>query len=93
MFDAAASRCEAGEDDGGVLLSYLLSQYGPLMTLVDLAAVLRRNRKALRESLRNEPDADWVKGVMRARVAVGARDMFRTHDIAEFLQPDGHREG
>lgn len=93
MLDAAVSRCETDEYDGGTLLTYLLSQYGPLMTLVDLAAVLRRNRKALGESLRTEPDAPWVKAILRARVPVGARDMFRTHDIAEFLQRDDCHEG
>jgi hypothetical protein len=79
---------EVHHEEIGTLVGYLLAQYGPLMNMEDLAKVLRRNRKALREAMQSNPEADWVKAILSTRVTVGARDMFRTHEIAEMLQAD-----
>lgn len=88
MRGATAPQMEVHHEEGSALVGYLLARYGPLMTMEDLAEVLRRNRKALRESMHSNPDADWVQAILSTRVTLGSRDMFRTHEIAELLLSD-----
>lgn len=62
---------------------YLLHKYGPLMTLVDLAEVLRRSEDGLRVSL---PRRDPLYSALRAaRARLGRRTYFRTVTIAVVL--------
>lgn len=88
MRGATAPQMEVYHDESSTLVGYLLGRYGPLMTMEDLAEVLRRNRKALRESMQSNPDAEWVKAIVSTRVTLGSRDMFRSHEIAELLLSD-----
>lgn len=58
----------------------LLKNYGPLITINELATVLSRSAEGLRQSLRHE--SEWAKRVNSARVKIGKRIYFRTSEIA-----------
>jgi hypothetical protein len=61
----------------------LISQYGPLMSVAQLAKVLDRSAEGLRISLRTE--SDWSQPINNARLKVGRRVYFRTSEIARIL--------
>ena len=61
----------------------LIQQYGPLLTIVQLATVLKRSPEGLRVSLR--ADSNWARQINRARLRIGRRVYFRSLQIAEFL--------
>jgi hypothetical protein len=61
----------------------LVRQYGPLLSLEDLAIILDRSPKGLRISLRSSDE--WVRRINSARLRLGRRVYFRTSDIANVL--------
>lgn len=60
---------------------FLLKNYGPLLTINQLAEVLSRSADGLRQSLGRK--CDWSLGINAARVKVGKRIYFRTVEIAK----------
>ncbi|MET2521738.1 DNA-binding protein [Ralstonia pseudosolanacearum] len=61
----------------------LLSQYGPLLSLVHLAKILDRSADGLRQAL--YVDSEWARRINAAKVKIGKRVYFRTTEIGEFL--------
>jgi hypothetical protein len=61
----------------------LTKQYGPLLSVAQLAQVLDRSAEGLRISLRTE--SDWSKSINAARLKLGRRVYFRTAEIAQVL--------
>lgn len=61
----------------------LLSKYGPLLSLTQLANVLDRSPEGLRISLRTAND--WSIQLNTARLKVGRRVYFRTSQVASML--------
>ena len=61
----------------------LIKQYGPLLSVAQLAQVLHRSAEGLRISLRTE--SDWSKPINAARLKLGRRVYFRTAEIAQVL--------
>lgn len=61
----------------------LTAQYGPLLSIAQLAQVLDRSAEGLRISLR--ADAEWSRKINAARLKLGKRVYFRTADIAKVL--------
>ena len=61
----------------------LIKQYGPLLSVAQLAQVLHRSAEGLRISLRTE--SDWSKPIIAARLKLGRRGYFRTAEIAQVL--------
>lgn len=61
----------------------LNKQYGPLLSVAQLAKVLDRSAEGLRISLRTE--SDWSKPVNAAKLKLGRRVYFRTAAIALVL--------
>jgi len=61
----------------------LTGQYGPLLSIAQLAKVLDRSAEGLRVSLRN--DTEWAKQLNAAKMKLGRRVYFRTAEIAKFL--------
>lgn len=61
----------------------LTKQYGPLLSVAQLAQVLDRSAEGLRISLRNE--SGWSKSINAARLKLGRRVYFRTAEVAEVL--------
>jgi hypothetical protein len=61
----------------------LTKQYGPLLSVAQLAQVLDRSAEGLRISLRTE--SDWSKPINAARLKLGRRVYFRTAEIAQVL--------
>lgn len=64
----------------------LIAQYGPLLTLGQLAKILDRSTEGLRISLRAE--SDFARKVNAARVRLGRRVYFSSTKIAEVLGID-----
>jgi hypothetical protein len=64
----------------------LTKQYGPLLSIAQLARVLDRSPEGLRISLR--ASAKWVQQVNAARVRLGRRVYFRTSTISQLLSGD-----
>ena len=64
----------------------LTKQYGPLLSVAQLAQVLHRSAEGLRISLRTE--SEWSKPVNAAKLKLGRRVYFRTAEIALVLS--GH---
>jgi hypothetical protein len=64
----------------------LTKQYGPLLSVAQLAKVLDRSAEGLRISLRTE--SEWSKPVNAAKLKLGRRVYFRTAEIALVLS--GH---
>jgi hypothetical protein len=61
----------------------LIQQYGPLLNMQQLAAVLDRSPEGLRITLRSS--GEWVRQVNAARLKLGRRVYFRTSEIALVL--------
>lgn len=61
----------------------LTKQYGPLMSIAQLAACLDRSAEGLRISLRTE--SEWSKSVNATKLKLGRRVYFRTAEIAQVL--------
>jgi hypothetical protein len=61
----------------------LVKQYGPLLSLVQLALILDRSPNGLRITLRSS--GDWVSQINAARLRLGRRVYFRTSEIARVL--------
>lgn len=61
----------------------LTGQYGPLLSMAQLAKVLDRSAEGLRVSLRN--DTEWAKQLNATKMKLGRRVYFRTAEIAKFL--------
>nr|WP_255569055.1 DNA-binding protein [Comamonas sp. NLF-1-9] len=61
----------------------LLRQYGPLLSMAQLAKVLDRSSEGLRVSLLN--DSDWSRRINETRVKLGRRVYFRTIDVSKVL--------
>lgn len=61
----------------------LTKQYGPLLSVAQLAKVLDRSKEGLRISLRTE--SDWSRPINAAKLKLGRRVYFRTAEIAQVL--------
>jgi hypothetical protein len=61
----------------------LVKQYGPLLSLAELAMILDRSPEGLRISLRSS--GEWVSRINAARLRLGRRVYFRTSEIANVL--------
>lgn len=61
----------------------LTKQYGPLMSIAQLAACLDRSAEGLRISLRTE--SEWSKSINATKLKLGRRVYFRTAEIALVL--------
>ena len=61
----------------------LVKEYGPLMSLSELAMILDRTPAGLRSSLRSS--GDWIDGINAARLRLGRRIYFKTSEIANVL--------
>lgn len=61
----------------------LLDTYGPLLTVQQLADVLKRSTNGLRWSLRHQESMEEIRS---ARVRIGRRIYFRSGEIAEILE-------
>jgi hypothetical protein len=61
----------------------LIRQYGPLISMAQLAKVLDRSPDGLRITLRTS--GEWVTRINAARIQVGRRVYFRTSEIAVAL--------
>jgi hypothetical protein len=62
----------------------LVKQYGPLLSLTELAMILDRSPAGLRISLRSS--REWVNRINAARLRLGRRIYFRTSEIASVLE-------
>ncbi len=63
----------------------LLSSYGPLLNIEQLAEVLKKSPESLRISLRSTSN-EWSTEINSARKKIGRRLYFRTSEIAQFLE-------
>jgi hypothetical protein len=61
----------------------LTKQYGPLLSMAQLAQVLDRSPEGLRISLR--ASTEWVQRINAARLRLGRRVYFRTSEISQLL--------
>ena len=61
----------------------LVKEYGPLLSLAELAMILDRSPDGLRISLKSSND--WVSRINAARLRLGRRVYFRTSEIANVL--------
>lgn len=61
----------------------LTKQYGPLLSVVQLATILHRSSEGLRISLRTE--SDWSNRINSAKLKLGRRVYYRTAEIALVL--------
>lgn len=61
----------------------LTKQYGPLLSISQLANVLDRSAEGLRLSLRT--DSEWTRPINAAKLKLGRRVYFRTAEIAKVL--------
>jgi len=61
----------------------LTKQYGPLLSIAQLARVLHRSAEGLRISLR--ASSEWASAVNATRLKLGRRVYFRTVGIARLL--------
>jgi hypothetical protein len=62
---------------------FLFEKYGPLLTLAQLAKILDRSEEGLRLTLRNH--SPLARQLTSARLKIGRRVHFRTHEIASIL--------
>ena len=65
----------------------MVSQYGPLLSLVQLAELLHRSPDGLRLALRGTQP--YAYRINEARIKIGRRVYFRTAVIATFLETTG----
>lgn len=61
----------------------LTREYGPLLSVAQLAKVLDRSVEGLRICLRTE--SEWSKAVNATKLKLGRRVYFRTAEIAKVL--------
>jgi hypothetical protein len=61
----------------------LVKEYGPILSLAELAMILDRSPDGLRVSLRSS--GEWVSRINTARLRLGRRIYFRTSEIANVL--------
>ena len=61
----------------------LIKQYGPLLSINQLAGILDRSADGLRTTLRSS--GEWVNKINAARLRSGRRLFFRTVEVADFL--------
>jgi hypothetical protein len=61
----------------------LVREYGPLLSLSELAMILDRTPAGLRGSLRSSEE--WIRRINAARLRLGRRIYFRTSEIANVL--------
>ncbi len=61
----------------------LTKQYGPLLSVAQLARVLDRSAEGLRITLRT--DSGWSKTINLTKLKLGRRVYFRTSEIALIL--------
>lgn len=61
----------------------MMQQYGPLLSITQLAAILDRTPEGLRITLRSS--GEWVNKINSARLQLGRRVYFRTSEIAQVL--------
>jgi hypothetical protein len=61
----------------------LTRQYGPLLSVTQLAKVLDRSAEGLRISLRS--NSEWSRHINAAKLKLGRRVYFRTAEIAKVL--------
>jgi hypothetical protein len=61
----------------------LVREYGPLLSLSELAIILDRTPAGLRSSLRSS--GEWISRINAARLRLGRRVYFRTSEIATVL--------
>jgi hypothetical protein len=61
----------------------LVKQYGPILSLAELATIIDRSPDGLRASLRSS--GEWVTRINAARLRLGRRVYFRTSEIANVL--------
>ena len=61
----------------------LIKQYGPLLSINQLAAILDRSPDGLRPTLRSS--GEWVNKVNATRLRSGRRLYFRTVEVADVL--------
>ena len=61
----------------------LIKQYGPLLSITQLAILLDRSPDGLRTTLRSS--GEWVNEINAARLRSGRRWHFRTVEVADVL--------
>ena len=61
----------------------LTKQYGPLLSITQLAALLDRSPDGLRITLRSS--GEWVSKINATRLRLGRRVYFRTAEVASVL--------
>jgi hypothetical protein len=61
----------------------LAKQYGPLLSINQLAALLDRSPDGLRITLRSS--GEWVSKINATRLRLGRRVYFRTAEVADVL--------
>jgi hypothetical protein len=61
----------------------MIQQYGPLLNMTQLAAILDRTPEGLRITLRSS--GEWVNRINSTRLQLGRRVYFRTSEIAALL--------
>jgi hypothetical protein len=61
----------------------LTKQYGPLLSINQLAALLDRSPDGLRITLRSS--GEWVRKINATRLRLGRRVYFRTAEVASVL--------
>jgi len=66
---------------------YLLKQYGPLMSMTDIAALLDRSPEGIRVALYS--DTDVSRKLKPTMLRIGRRVYFRTLQVKEALSLDG----
>lgn len=71
----------------------LLSVYGPMMDLTDLAMALRRSRNGIRTAIAmadsggtNDADLSWAKKLASIRSIVGRKALFPTRGVADLIE-------
>ncbi|MFY1665402.1 plasmid-related protein [Pseudomonas sp. Pseu.R1] len=68
---------------------YLLERFGPLMSIVDLAAILGRSPGGVRVALYSNTEIS--KRLKPTMLKIGRRVYFRTLQVKEVLSLDGER--
>jgi hypothetical protein len=63
---------------------YLLSRFGPLMSLANIAELLNRSADGVRVSLYS--DTDLSRKLKPTMLRIGRRVYFRTHQVKDVLE-------
>lgn len=69
---------------------YLLGRFGPLMSIVDIAAILGRSPEGVRVAMYT--DSDLSRKLKPTVVRIGRRVFFRTIQVNDALGLDGSLE-